>query len=123
MDTDQSRNIDSHKLTVHAGHIITEFENVNGLTKFRVQGIGEAKERGQTLTLEKAKHLAETFGADLLATEQTPEGTQTLVPGVEPITERQRLEKRMQAPKQGGNAPCTAGLFDTNGRNQIDMFG
>jgi len=106
---------------VHAGHIISPFKNQKGLQKFEVREIGGTKPRGQTLKIEAAKQLAEQFAP--YTTEQTPEGTQTLVPGVEPVTERQRLEKRMQAPNQGGTAPCNRGLFDTGARNQLDMFG
>ena len=45
----------------HAGHIIEKFTNDNGLTKFRVTKIGETKQLGQTLTLARAKTLAEMF--------------------------------------------------------------
>lgn len=58
-----------------------------------------------------------------LATEQTPEGLQTLAPGVEPVTQREKLEKQMDAPKQGNNAPCNRGLFDMGARDQLSMFG
>lgn len=45
----------------HAGHIITQFENIKGLIKYRVREIGQTKERGQTLCPKKAKALAEMF--------------------------------------------------------------
>ncbi len=57
-----------------------------------------------------------------LDTEETPEGTQTLVPGVEPITQRQRLERRQERPMRGGKAPCDKGLFDDEARRQLDML-
>jgi hypothetical protein len=71
-----------------------------------------------------------------LASEQTPIGEQTLVHGVAPITPRDRLAIRANAPleprkaQRPADAPvlsaCLAGsrrgLFDTNARNQIEMF-
>lgn len=55
-------------------------------------------------------------------TEQTPEGTQALVPGVEPLNERQRLEQRQNRPLQGKAAPADHGLFDLNARAQGQLF-
>ncbi len=61
---------------------------------------------------------------DRLAFEQTPIGNQTLVPGVTPITPRDRLAIRANAPMEPRKAqrPADHGLFDTNARNQIEMF-
>ena len=75
-------------------------------------------------------------GAVPLASEQTPIGEQTLVHGVAPITPRDRLAMRANAPlepkkrqRPAGEftlSACLAGsrrgLFDTNARNQIEMF-
>jgi len=61
-------------------------------------------------------------------TETTPEGAQTLVPGVRPVTLRERLEARMaapMAPKRNPNArqkPLDIGLFDEAARNQLDLL-
>ena len=57
-------------------------------------------------------------------TEATPIGNQTLVPGVAPITPRDRLAIRANAPMEPRKAqlPADHGLFDTNARNQIEMF-
>lgn len=55
-------------------------------------------------------------------TEDTPEGTQTLVPGVAPIATRDRLERRQERPLTGGNEPCDRGLFDDGGHRQLDML-
>lgn len=57
-------------------------------------------------------------------TEATPIGNQTLVPGVTPITPRDRLALRANAPMEPRKAqrPADHGLFDTNARNQIEMF-
>ena len=57
-------------------------------------------------------------------TEATPIGNQTLVPGVTPITPRDRLAIRANAPMEPRKAqrPADHGLFDTNARNQIEMF-
>ena len=57
-------------------------------------------------------------------TEATAIGNQTLVPGVTPITPRDRLAIRANAPLEPRKAqrPADHGLFDTNARNQIEMF-
>ena len=57
-------------------------------------------------------------------TEATAIGNQTLVPGVVPITPRDRLAIRANAPMEPRKAqlPADHGLFDTNARNQIEMF-
>jgi hypothetical protein len=62
--------------------------------------------------------------SDRLASEQTPIGEQTLVYGVAPITPRDRLIMRANAPMEPRRAqrPADHGLFDTNARNQIEMF-
>tara|TARA_R110000851_G_scaffold308778_1_gene467874 strand:- start:15537 stop:15794 length:258 start_codon:yes stop_codon:yes gene_type:complete len=65
----------------HAGHIITPFKNINGLLKYRVQEIGQTKERGQTLALDRAKELAEMFNPT--RSELTPAGEQLVMGGFE----------------------------------------
>ena len=57
-------------------------------------------------------------------TEATAIGDQTLVPGVAPITPRDRLAIRANAPMEPKRPqrPADHGLFDTNARNQIEMF-
>ena len=57
-------------------------------------------------------------------TEVTAIGNQTLGPGVAPITPRDRLAIRANAPLEPRKAqrPADHGLFDTNARNQIEMF-
>ena len=57
-------------------------------------------------------------------TEATAIGNQTLVPGVAPITTAQRLAFRADAPllPKKPQRPADHGLFDTNARNQIEMF-
>lgn len=59
-----------------------------------------------------------------LDAEVTPIGVQTLVSGVAPITPAQRLAIRANAPMEPKKAQRAAdhGLFDTNSRNQIEMF-
>jgi hypothetical protein len=61
---------------------------------------------------------------DDLQAEVTPIGVQTLVAGVAPITPAQRLAFRADAPLQPKKPqrPADHGLFDTNARNQIEMF-
>lgn len=60
----------------------------------------------------------------VFASEQTPIGEQMLVPGVQPITPTQRLAMLANAPMQPRRPqrPADHGLFDTNARNQIEMF-
>ena len=59
-----------------------------------------------------------------LASEQTPIGEQTLVHGVAPITPRDRLAIRANAPMEPRKAqrPADHGLFDMISRTQIEMF-
>ena len=59
-----------------------------------------------------------------LASEQTPIGEQTLVHGVAPITPRDRLTIRANAPMEPRKPqrPADHGLFDMISRTQIEMF-
>ncbi len=65
--------------------------------------------------------------ADGLAilSEPTPIGEQRLVPGVAPITMRDRLQARMAAPLLPTRPQklLDLGLFDMAARNQLDLFG
>ncbi|MGY4398815.1 hypothetical protein ACVWZA_004025 [Sphingomonas sp. UYAg733] len=56
--------------------------------------------------------------------EATAIGPQTLVPGVVPITQLDRLTARAAAPLEPKKPqhPCDLGLFDINARNQLDLF-
>lgn len=58
------------------------------------------------------------------ATEQTATGQQALIHGVQPITQAERLMMLANAPMQprSKQRPADQGLFDTNARNQIEMF-
>ena len=51
-------------------------------------------------------------------------GEQTLVPGVRPVTTRDRLEWKMTQPKAGSRTQkaCDLGLFDVNARAQLDLI-
>lgn len=57
-------------------------------------------------------------------TETTPEGEQTLVPGVQPITQREGLETLMSKPLTARHEqkPMNIGLFDEDARNQLRLF-
>ena len=59
-----------------------------------------------------------------IATEQTDQGEQVLVPGVAPVSQRQRLESLMAAPLRPSKQqkPLNIGLFDEDARNQLDLF-
>ncbi len=56
--------------------------------------------------------------------EATEVGAQTLVTGVAPISQADRLAHRAAAPMQPKKPqrPADHGLFDTNARLQIEMF-
>jgi hypothetical protein len=57
-------------------------------------------------------------------TEPTAVGEQTLVPGVAPISLRDRLAIRAAAPLEPKKPqrPPDIGLFDLTARNQLDLF-
>lgn len=57
------------------------------------------------------------------ATEETQAGTQTLMPGVAPITLRDRLGVLAAAPMapRAAQKRCDVGLFDLESRRQIDL--
>lgn len=59
-----------------------------------------------------------------LQTEPTLQGEQMLVPGVRPITTRDRLELALSAPMRprAAQKPLDIGLFDEAARNQLDLF-
>ena len=62
--------------------------------------------------------------APAFASELTPIGAQTLVPGVKPITQRDRLDMLAAAPMLAKKAqrPADSGLFDMNARSQLGLF-
>jgi hypothetical protein len=59
------------------------------------------------------------------ASEPTPEGEQSLVPGVTPISLADRLAWRAAQPLAPAKPqrPCDLGLFDRGARNQLELFG
>jgi hypothetical protein len=61
---------------------------------------------------------------DPLPTEATPEGEQILVPGVAPVSLRERLAQRSAAPlsPRKPQKPLNIGLFDEDARNQLALF-
>ena len=62
--------------------------------------------------------------ADALQTEAMAEGEQILVPGIAPVTIRDRLGLRMAAPltPRKPQKPLNIGLFDEDARNQLCLF-
>tara|TARA_R100000808_G_C2079521_1_gene103926 strand:- start:35 stop:754 length:720 start_codon:yes stop_codon:yes gene_type:complete len=54
--------------------------------------------------------------------ERTDAGDQLLVDGIDPISDRNRLESQMQAAMRGGDQAADFGLFDLTARDQMDMF-
>ena len=59
-----------------------------------------------------------------IASEATDQGEQVLVPGVAPLTLRQRLAAVFTAPLTSSKPqrPMNVGLFDEDARNQLDLF-
>ena len=59
-----------------------------------------------------------------LQSEATEQGEQCLVPGVAPISQRQRLEWALLQPLGAKRLQklCDLGLFDLNAHNQLEMF-
>ncbi|MER8996016.1 hypothetical protein [Mesorhizobium sp. M0678] len=59
-----------------------------------------------------------------LQTEPTPEGEQTLIPGIRPITTRDRLTLLANAPlrPRGEQEPLYIGFLDESARSQLDLF-
>ena len=57
-------------------------------------------------------------------TETTPEGEQTLVPGVKPLSDRDRLALLTSRPLAARvpQKPLDIGLFDEAARNQLNLF-
>ena len=57
-------------------------------------------------------------------TEVTVQGEQVLVPGVVPVSLRERLELLLAAPLRPikPQKPLNIGLFDEDARNQLDLF-
>ena len=55
-----------------------------------------------------------------IKTEDTPQGIQTLVEGVEPVTTKDLLEVEAKRPLRGGEAEAGP-LFDVEGRAQTDL--
>lgn len=63
-------------------------------------------------------------GTPLPLIEPTPEGEQMLIPGVAPVSLRQRLEHRWTAPLKPRvpQKPLDVRLFDLDARRQLDLF-
>ena len=55
--------------------------------------------------------------------EPTAAGPQTLIPGVEPVTDKDRIRVEQERALRGGAAPMPeGGLFDEGARKQMDML-
>jgi hypothetical protein len=63
-------------------------------------------------------------GSKIIATETTEQGEQVLVPGIPPVTLRERLERLLGAPLRPlkPQKPLKVDLFDEDARNQLDLF-
>ena len=85
--------------------------------------LASAKARVSALETTLARYQA-AYPPPPIDDEPTPEGEQTLVPGVRPISQRERIEARMVAPltPRVPQKPLNVGLFDEDARNQLDLF-
>lgn len=69
------------------------------------------------------KEEARIQAEDPYKTEATAQGEQTLIPGVEPVTDRERIQSQADKPMRGGNRPPPdGGLFDLDSQAQQDIF-
>ena len=59
---------------------------------------------------------------EALDAEVTGQGEQTLIPGVEPVTDAQRAQLEVDRPMRGGDRPMDVGLFDTDAQAQTDLL-
>lgn len=57
-------------------------------------------------------------------TEATEQGDQTPMPGVRPVTVKDRLRNLAEAPlaRRKPQKPLNVGLFDEDSRNQLDLL-
>lgn len=79
-------------------------------------GAGPASQPGDRPHQPQRTGTAEGGSIDL-----TPEGEQTVVPGAEQITDKQRAERQQDAPNRGGDAPPPdGGLFSPRGPELFD---
>lgn len=85
--------------------------------------VRSAVESGVDTGAEPGRLVAGTAGErQELATEPGAEGLpQTLIPGVEPISERDRIDHEAARPLEGGEA-AAGGLFDEDAQNQQTLF-
>lgn len=80
---------------------------------------GKNKRSGASRAARRADLRADFGGAEPGADGKP----QLLVPGVAPIGDRQRLDQLARRALAGGNAPPPAGgLFDLEGRAQLDLL-
>lgn len=88
------------------------------------EGRAAAADGGEPRGAVGGERTSEGLGGERkLDVERTAQGDQTLIPGVEPITDRQRAETGMAKPMQGGDRPPPAGgLFDADARAQGDLL-
>lgn len=87
----------------------------------RGSGAGAAREQNTGAT---GGSRADQAGSDR-AVEQTAAGQQSLIPGVKPITQRQRLEAAQQRVLGGGPREADSqigGLFDPGAKSRTDLF-
>lgn len=113
---------------LQALHAIEEPAAAVPAPKFRRETEGARDKQIEALKgeIERSDEQAggEGAGAPQLKAEPGAEGKpQTLIPGVEPISDKQRAELAASKPLRGGAAePSAGGLFDEGARAQMDLL-
>lgn len=81
-------------------------------------------ERQEALDTDATAKIKEVATGAAPATEQTDQGTQSVIPGAEKITDKQLAERRMEGRKRSTAAqkPADEGLFDVGARKQQDLL-
>jgi len=82
----------------------------------------EAPKLEKEPAIERTVQALDDMAHKFFATERTAAGDQTLVPGVRPVTEADKIALEAGRPLSGGNEPA-GGMFDEANTNQTDMFG
>lgn len=104
-----------------------QFPRAGGL-QAEVQPLRAAGDTPEPATPEAgeaaALALTEARGAsEKTLSEKTGAGEQTLIPGVKPVSTKEKLEAEGGKPMRGGDAaPPAGGLFDLEARDQLDIW-
>ena len=96
-------------------------ESISDLDRQLTERGIDLKQSNKAIREQLAEPLVEeTYEEIPFETEPTPQGIQTLVEGVEPVTTQDLLEVEAERPLRGGEAEAGP-LFDIEGRAQMDL--